>query len=119
MSESTALDPDAIERLRKLGGDKFAAQMIELFISYVGQKVADTRTALQAGNFPGVALAAHPVKSSAGNVGAVRVQELATQVEQSAKKAQAEVLPAQVEELERAFAEATELLQTEKAKLKP
>jgi len=78
-----------------------------------------SRAALQAGNLPGVALAAHPIKSSAGNVGAVQVQVLATQIEQSAKNAQAEVAPAQIDELERAFAEVVALLQAEKTKLQP
>lgn len=119
MNESGTLDPAAIERLRKLGGDKFALQMIELFLSYCGQKVAETRQQLQTGNLAGVAEAAHPVKSSAGNVGAVVVQERAARVEQSARESKTGELAAQINELEQAFAEAAARLEAEKSKLMP
>ena len=75
MEETSALDPSALERLRQLGGDKFARDMIALFLSYGGQKVAEAVAARQGGNLAGVASAAHALKSSAGNVGAVQVQQ--------------------------------------------
>ena len=119
MNEPSALNPAAIERLCKLGGDKFAVEMIDLFVSYGGQKVAETRLAQQAGNLAGVAEAAHPIKSSAGNVGALRVQESAARVELLAREAKAEAVTSQVGELERVFSEVTTLLEAEKAKLQP
>ena len=118
-NEPGSLNLTAIERLCKLGGNQFAAEMIGLFISYGGTKVAETRLAQQAGNLADVAAAAHPVKSSAGNVGAVRVQELAAQIEQSARDGKTEAVTLQVDELERAFAEVAALLEAEMAKLKP
>jgi HPt (histidine-containing phosphotransfer) domain-containing protein len=111
------LNPAAIERLRKLGGDKFTAEMIDLFFTYGGKKLAETRAAQQAGNVPGIADAAHPLKSSAGNVGATRVQELATQIEQLARAAKGGEAAPLIGELEREFAEAKTLLETEKLKL--
>lgn len=119
VSESKTLDPAAIERLCRLGGGKFAAEMIELFLSYGGKKIAETRLAQQAGNLAEVANAAHPIKSSAGNVGAVRVQEQAALVEQLAKEAKRDALVSQVDELERTFAEAKARLEMEKSKLQP
>ena len=61
--------------------------------------------------------AAHPLKSSAGNVGATRVQELAAQVELAAQEKKAELAGTQLDELERAFAEARTFLELEKTKL--
>ena len=119
MNEPVTLDPAAIERLRKLGGDKFAAEMIGLFFSYGGKKMDEARQAQQAGNMADVASAAHPLKSSAGNVGALRVQSLAALVEQSAKAGNSEAVAAQMKEFEKAYAEAKALLETEKARLKP
>jgi HPt (histidine-containing phosphotransfer) domain-containing protein len=113
------LDPAAIERLRKLGGAKFAADMIDLFLSYGAKKVAETQAARQAGNLAGVAAAAHALKSSAGNVGAVRIQQLAEQIEQLAKRASGDAVAAEVAALERAFAEIRPRLEAEQAKLKP
>lgn len=117
MSESSPLHPNAIERLCKLGGPAFAGKMIDLFISYCGEKVAAARRAQVAGHWPGVAEAVHPIKSSAGNVGATRVQDLATRLEQSAKQANASQAVAELAELEQAFGEAKTALETQKAKL--
>jgi HPt (histidine-containing phosphotransfer) domain-containing protein len=117
MNEPSPIDPAALERLLKLGGTKFALEMVELFGSYGGKKVAEARAAQQAGNLKALAEAAHPLKSSAGNLGAVRVQELAAQVELSAREQKAELAGTQLDELERAFAQAILLLEAEKMRL--
>ena len=44
MSESSQLDPEAIERLRRLGGDDFTRKMLDLFLSYTEQKLGEART---------------------------------------------------------------------------
>ena len=95
----------ALERLHRLGGGKFVGEMIDLFVDYAGSKIAEARQAQLAGDGAGVARAAHPLKSSAGNVGATRVQELAAQLEQSADKKSSGELDRLVGELETAFAE--------------
>jgi HPt (histidine-containing phosphotransfer) domain-containing protein len=115
--EPNQFNPAAIERLIRLGGGKFAVEMMDLFSSYGGKKLAEARQARQSGNLTALADAAHPLKSSAGNVGAARVQELAAQVESSAREQKAELAGAQLDELERAFAEARTFLETEKSKL--
>ena len=117
MNESSAFNPAALERLCRLGGDKFAGEMIDLFSSYGAKKIGEARQAQQTGNLVALAAAAHPLKSSAGNVGAVRVQELAAQVESSAQELKAEQAGALLSELARAFAEAVNFLESEKAKL--
>jgi HPt (histidine-containing phosphotransfer) domain-containing protein len=117
MNESNSFDPAAIQRLLKLGGPKFTLEMIDLFDSYGGKKIAEARQAKQSDNLAALAEAAHPLKSSAGNVGAVRVQELAAQVESSAREQKSELAGGQLDELERAFAEAKSFLETVKARL--
>jgi len=117
VDETKTLDPAALERLRKLGGNKFAGDMIDLFLSYGGKQVAEARAAWQAGHLAGVAGAAHALKSSAGNVGAGQVQKLAAQAEQAAKDASSEAAGAAVAALEQAFAETKPLLEAAKAGL--
>ena len=117
MNDSSPCDPAAIERLLKLGGPKFTLEMIDLFGSYGAKKIAEARQARQAGNLAALAEAAHPLRSSAGNVGAVRVQELATQLESSARESKADLAGAQLDELERAFGEARSFLEAEKVRL--
>jgi HPt (histidine-containing phosphotransfer) domain-containing protein len=117
MNDPSPCDPAAIERLLKLGGPKFTLEMIDLFGSYGAKKIAEARQARQAGNLAALAEAAHPLKSSAGNVGAVRVQELATQLESSARESKADLAGTQLDELERAFGEARSRLEAEKVRL--
>ena len=117
MNQSNPFDPAAIERLLKLGGPKFTLEMIDLFGSYGAKKMAAARQAQQAGNLTALADAAHPLKSSAGNVGAIRVQDLAAQVEASAREQKAGLAGTQLAELEKAFAEAVGILAAEKIRL--
>ena len=81
-----------LEQLRKLGGDSFAAEMIGVFLEYVAKKIAQGQQAYAAGDLAGVENALHPIKSSAGNVGARQIQELAARIEDLAKKRQGESL---------------------------
>jgi HPt (histidine-containing phosphotransfer) domain-containing protein len=104
MSESQNLDAAALQRLQRLGDEAFVCQMIDLFLDYVGTKIAEARTAGTIGNFTGVEKAVHPIKSSAGNVGARRVQELAMRIEELAQQGQAGPMVGLLGELAAAFA---------------
>jgi HPt (histidine-containing phosphotransfer) domain-containing protein len=103
MNEIIHLDPAAIERLQRLGGRVFVVKMIDLFSSYGGEKLAAANRARREGNLIGIADAVHPIKSSAGNIGAKRVQALAQQIEQLARQSQGEALPGLLDELDAAF----------------
>jgi HPt (histidine-containing phosphotransfer) domain-containing protein len=117
MDETNSFNPAAIERLCRLGGNKFAVEMIDLFFSYGGKKLTAAREAQQSGSLAALAEAAHPLKSSAGNVGAIRVQTLAAQLEQFALELKAAQAGTQLAELESAFAEVKSFLESEKARL--
>ena len=117
MNETTALDSAALERLCRLGGDSFASEMIQLFLSYSQQKIAEAREAQASGNAGALSKAVHPIKSSAGNVGSRRVQELATQIEKLANEGQCETLAGLVKDLEEAFAAAKRELEGKKQTL--
>jgi len=103
MNASDDLDLAAIERLRRLGGDKFTTEMIRLFIDYGGQKMAEARSALAAGDLKGVEKAVHPIKSSAGNVGAKRLQQLAMEAEQQAREQQTPSLTSLIDQMQAAY----------------
>ena len=113
MNAPPDLDPVGIERLRRLGGAKFAGEMIRLFLTYVGDKVAEARAAQQDGDLTRVERAVHPIKSSAGNVGAVRVQQLASDTELRAKGGDAGAVAELVGELEAAYQAVKRLLEAE------
>lgn len=115
--KTSELNSVAIERLQRLGGDQFAVDMLDLFLTYGAQKLAEARAACQAGELEALADAVHPIKSSAGNVGATRIQELCASIEDSARRQTTQPLAPQLADLEQAFAEAKPRLETEKARL--
>jgi HPt (histidine-containing phosphotransfer) domain-containing protein len=84
MKPGTCLDEAAVEKLLKMGGPGFVVKMIDNFVSYVPQKLTEARAAERAGLLDDIRKAAHPIKSSAGHVGAHAMQELASRVEQMA-----------------------------------
>ncbi len=103
-SESLNLDSAALQRLQRLGGDAFVCRMIDLFLDYAVKRIAEARAAHDAGNFTVLEKAVHPLKSSAGNVGAGRVQALAARIEALAEQGPTAALSGALGELEQAFA---------------
>jgi HPt (histidine-containing phosphotransfer) domain-containing protein len=106
MSNGTVIDRSAIDSIRDIGGNELLVKLIDLFIDYVGGRVAAAKTAMEKGDITAVQDAVHPVKSSAANLGAERVRELARTIEQLARQKSAEHIPARIAELESAFASA-------------
>jgi HPt (histidine-containing phosphotransfer) domain-containing protein len=115
--ERPHLDLQALQRLEHLGGRAFVLKMIDLFNSYAGDKVAAARQAQAAGDLAGVQKAVHPIKSSAGNVGASSVQALAEQLEQSARQGQTAVVAELLAQLEQGFSLAKDALEQQKQAL--
>lgn len=93
-----------LARLEELGGTPFVQEMIELFVGTTPQRLRAAREGLAAGNLETVERAVHSLKSSAGNLGADRVQEIASTMEGLAAARQADSLPELLQELENAFA---------------
>jgi len=120
MNAKVELDPQALERLRRLGkGGKFVRDMIDLFLNYAPARLADAHAGLQSGDLGAIATAVHPLKSGAGNMGALVVQELASQIEQLATEKKADTLPALLQELDLALARAQNQLEETKKHLEP
>ncbi|MFH1852202.1 MAG: Hpt domain-containing protein [Candidatus Neomarinimicrobiota bacterium] len=96
-------DQSALERLEKIGGKKLRGQIIALFLERTPAKIAEAQAGLADGNLTVVERAVHSLKSSAGNVGAVSIQELAQRVESLAEAGQAEIITDLLEELSGLF----------------
>ena len=117
MSNPQSLDTAALQRLKRLGGAAFVIKMIDLFVEYGGSKIAEARAAQTAANIEGVEQAVHSVKSSAGNVGARRVQQLAQEIETMTQKKPNEPLEGTIAELEQAFNDAKAELESSRLSL--
>jgi HPt (histidine-containing phosphotransfer) domain-containing protein len=84
-SDPTVLDPSAIARLQRIGGDRLVGRMLATFDAFATEKVQEIEAACRDARWEDAGLAAHALKSSAGNVGATVLQSLAFEVEQAGR----------------------------------
>ena len=93
-----------------MGGAKLLTQMIRLFLENAPTRLQQARTGVADGNVREAERAVHSLKSSAANVGAMKVSRAAAEMEELASAgnlaAVAELLPS----LESAYAAASESL---------
>ena len=89
MSESDILDQSALDRLRDWGGEKLLRQMIRLFLENAPARMAQIREGLSEGDVKESEKGAHSLKSSAANVGALRVRDIAANMERALRSSTA------------------------------
>jgi HPt (histidine-containing phosphotransfer) domain-containing protein len=100
-----------LARLRDLGGEDFANDMVRMFHQYAEAQLADARKALSADDIPGIEKAIHPLKTSAGHVGAMAMKELCQEIERHGRAGEAGPMPALLARLDAAYAEVRPLLE--------
>jgi HPt (histidine-containing phosphotransfer) domain-containing protein len=79
------IDPAAIARLTRIGGTNLARQMLELFMQLAPERITLAEAGYAAQDMKQVEQATHSLKSSAGNLGAIRLQHAATACEAAAE----------------------------------
>lgn len=97
------MDPAALERLNRIGGQEFLVEMLELFLEHAPQRLATAHEAFDTGDLETVYRAAHSLKSTAANVGAARLQALAAELEERAAAGDATSAGPLLEELNRRY----------------
>jgi HPt (histidine-containing phosphotransfer) domain-containing protein len=110
MTDSDIIDPQAQARLQEWGGVKLLTQMIRLFLENAPNRMEQVRKGLAEGNVREAERGVHSLKSSAANVGAMRVSRLAAQMEDHAARADLAAVAGQMPSLETEFAAATQRL---------
>jgi len=98
-SESAAID--ALERLKRWGGETLVRDMSEMFAREMPQRLADARAALSVGEVATAGNATHSMKSSAGQFGAVALEKLCADAEQLAEEANTGSLMSVLDEIAR------------------
>lgn len=83
--ESSLVTPEAVARLREWGGDALLGRMIDLLLELAPQRLQALTEGERNGDMATVEGTAHSLKSSAGNLGALRLQEAAAQLERAAR----------------------------------
>jgi HPt (histidine-containing phosphotransfer) domain-containing protein len=109
---SEAVEPTTIAYLRQLGGtdENFVRDLIALYVDDGGQRIAAIRAALAANDPTELAEAAHALKSSAGNMGAMTVRAIAEVIEQIGRKGTTDGAAEEAAKLELEHARAVECL---------
>lgn len=86
--QTTQIDQAAIERLAEIGGKKLVCQMIELFLTHVPQRIEAMLQARTTGDLEAIEKAAHSIKSSAANLGAMNLFRFMDELEHLCSKQQ-------------------------------
>ncbi len=106
MSDLPVVDNVQIEKLKEWGGVGLQRKMIDLFLAHATDRVDQIREGLSKGDADMAETGAHTLKSSAGNVGASRVQGLAQEAETLAEEGNLDKLQGVFPRLESEFDEA-------------
>ena len=114
---SVLIDRDALDQLKDFIGDKFA-HIVETYLKNSEMYVGTIQTAMQSNDAQAVADAAHPLKSSSGNVGLQALHELCENIEHTANmvvsgEEQMDRLNALVEKIGDLYTESVALLKAE------
>lgn len=88
MSNDPILDPNAIEALRAVSpedGGAFFRELVDIFLQDTPRRIAEIEVALATKHTADLTRAAHSIKGSSSNFGAVALFDIARRMEQSAK----------------------------------
>lgn len=80
-TEEDILDLSVIESLRELGGSELVVELVEIFLDDLPPRIAALREALEEGDAEAVARCAHTLRGSCANMGALRMNQLASELE--------------------------------------
>jgi len=112
MNPSATIDPQALEGLRELNPDDpaFLRELIDLFIADVADRLAELDRALATSDANLLTRAAHTIKGSCSNFGAVELTRISQVMELQGKAADLAAATATLPTLKAEYAAVTEAL---------
>jgi len=117
MEESPIIDADALERLEEWGGGALVLQLVEIFLEHAPERVGQIRSGLDETDLEVAERGAHSLKSSAGNLGARRLERVAARIEDHSSRREVAEATDLLDALESAYQEARTALQALKEKM--
>lgn len=108
------VDPGALERFKRIGGQESLVEMIELFLEHSPQRLDAAREAYRDGELSAVYRAAHSLKSTAANLGASALQAAAARVEDRAAAEDVDSLAPLLDEMNRQYEQVRPELEAER-----
>ena len=105
-ADGSKLDLDALQQIAELDPENdgtLLRSVIETYVDTAGTLLQQLRESIQQDNLDGIIQASHALKSSSANVGAVRLSELASLIEHSARDSKPNVAVDNIEQVESEF----------------
>ena len=109
MPDIPVIDLDAIENLRSLNpgdNDEFLAEIVSIFLADTPERIAELEQSLTAGDIPKFARAAHSIKGSSANLGAMALRAVAEKLEHQSRKEGLNTVAPMLLEIKNEFAQA-------------
>ena len=88
MADTVIIDPESIENLRALNPgdeDEFLREIAGIFFEDTPQRIVELEQSLAAGDVPKFTRAAHSIKGSSSNLGAMALRAAAEKLEHQAR----------------------------------
>jgi CheY-like chemotaxis protein len=117
---SSVIDLDVIGRISELqvaGQPDIVAELIDIFLRTTPERIEALRTAVKQGNIKECGGAAHTLKSSAANIGALQLSEACREIEKLALSGRCENVAELLKSLEREYHKAKSQLEPLRANL--
>ena len=120
--EADAVDRHILARLRELqepGEQDFVTELIDSFLGDLAAKVKRITAAMADGNLHGVERVVHGLKSSSGNLGAMRLSQLCGMIELLTNRGETAGVPELISELAAELARVDPVLRSERRPFDP
>ena len=109
MADTPVIDPQAIDNLRSLNpgdNDEFLREIAGIFLEDTPQRIAELSQSLVAGDAPKFTRAAHSIKGSSANLGAMALRAVAEKLEHQSRSEGLGAVAPLVESIKTEFARA-------------
>ena len=116
VAEPGVLDPKPLENIRSLQGDRaddLVARVIQLYFESAPKLMESMNAATEENDWPSLQRAAHTLKSSSANVGAVALANLCKELEMGARNGYIENIGAILADIDEAYVRVAQTLQSE------
>jgi HPt (histidine-containing phosphotransfer) domain-containing protein len=104
--ELTSIEKKIVEKAKSWineYGEEFLVELIDLYLHDTPKRLIELRRALDAGDTPTLTREAHTLKSSSANVGAMKISEIARELETAGRTGEMGRMAEQVTRTEKEF----------------
>ena len=108
--DGNVLDAAQVEDLRGVDGGGMLARLVGMYVSKTQERIDLLRAHVAESDFAAIARVAHTLKGASGSLGAARVADTCTKIEQASKARDVKTLEELLQALEGEYARARDAL---------